>query len=281
MRHRASTGWSIYVSVALGLALAVSIALLFLGSTHERARLEGGVYEGLPAVRIGAAFPLRATATDTPAPVIDLKFNGSRALTHVKKLTSFGPRVSGSIEEGSAADYIELTLTEFGYSVRRQAFRAPNGQIANNVIAIKPGTPRSSTETPPWAALGAHYDTISGTVGANDNASGVAVVLETARIMHQTALPYDLRFILFGSEESENPSRDSYAGSLKYVDDLNDEFELNLPEDEDYDTVGGFVFSHLGYIPKTGETFDYENLEFTITAAETRRINRIRIHKKI
>jgi len=65
-----------------------------------------------------------------------------------------------------------------------------------------------------------------------------------------------------------------------YVDDLNDEFELNLPEDEDYDTVGGFVFSHLGYIPKTGETFDYENLEFTITAAETRRINRIRIHRK-
>ena len=71
------------------------------------------------------------------------------------------------------------------------------------------------------------------------------------------------------------------ADARTYVDDLNDEFESNLPEDEDYDTVGGFVFSHLGYIPKTGETFDYENLEFTITAAETRRINRIRIHKKI
>jgi len=64
-----------------------------------------------------------------------------------------------------------------------------------------------------------------------------------------------------------------------YVDDLNDEFELKLPEDEDYDTVGGFVFSHLGYIPKTGESFDYENLKFTIIAAETRRINRIRIYK--
>jgi CBS domain containing-hemolysin-like protein len=64
-----------------------------------------------------------------------------------------------------------------------------------------------------------------------------------------------------------------------YVDDLNDEFELDLPEDEDYDTVGGFVFSHLGYIPKAGETFDYQNLKFTITSAEARKIKRIRIQK--
>ncbi|MHC4763220.1 MAG: transporter associated domain-containing protein [Planctomycetota bacterium] len=46
-----------------------------------------------------------------------------------------------------------------------------------------------------------------------------------------------------------------------YINDLNDELELNLPEDEDYDTIGGFVFSHLGYIPKTAETFEYENLK--------------------
>ena len=64
-----------------------------------------------------------------------------------------------------------------------------------------------------------------------------------------------------------------------YVDDLNDQFELDLPEDEDYDTVGGFVFSYLGYIPKTGEKFDYENLKFTISAAEARKIKRIRIQK--
>jgi len=66
-----------------------------------------------------------------------------------------------------------------------------------------------------------------------------------------------------------------------YVDDLNDEFELNLPEDEDYDTIGGFVFSHLGYIPKTGESFDYRNLKFAITSAEARRIKRIKITKTI
>jgi CBS domain containing-hemolysin-like protein len=63
------------------------------------------------------------------------------------------------------------------------------------------------------------------------------------------------------------------------IDDVNDEFELELPEEEDYDTIGGFVFSRLGYIPKTGESFDYGNLKFTIASAETRRIKRIRIQK--
>ncbi len=66
-----------------------------------------------------------------------------------------------------------------------------------------------------------------------------------------------------------------------YVNDLNDEFEMNLPEDEDYDTLGGFIFSHLGYIPKTGVTFDYQNLNFTVTAAEPRRIISVRIKKTV
>jgi CBS domain containing-hemolysin-like protein len=64
-----------------------------------------------------------------------------------------------------------------------------------------------------------------------------------------------------------------------YVDDLNDDYELGLPEDEDYDTVGGFVFSRLGYIPKAGEHFDYASLKFTIASAEPRRIKRVRIRK--
>jgi CBS domain containing-hemolysin-like protein len=64
-----------------------------------------------------------------------------------------------------------------------------------------------------------------------------------------------------------------------YVDDLNDQYDLKLPEDEDYDTVGGFVFTQLGFIPKAGETFQYEGLTFTVLSAEARRINRIRIER--
>jgi len=67
------------------------------------------------------------------------------------------------------------------------------------------------------------------------------------------------------------------ADARVYIDDLNKEYELELPDEEDYDTLGGFVFSHLGYIPKTGESFSYRGLKFVISAAEPRRVKRIRI----
>lgn len=64
-----------------------------------------------------------------------------------------------------------------------------------------------------------------------------------------------------------------------YIDDLNEELDIELPEDEDYDTVGGFVFSHLGSIPKSGKEFEYQNLRFTITQATERNIKRLKIEK--
>ena len=69
------------------------------------------------------------------------------------------------------------------------------------------------------------------------------------------------------------------ADARTSVDDLNDEFQLDLPEEDDYETIGGFVFSQLGYIPKTGETFDYKDIKFEITSAEARKIRRIKIRK--
>ncbi len=64
------------------------------------------------------------------------------------------------------------------------------------------------------------------------------------------------------------------------VDRLNDELELNIPDDDGYETIGGFIFSKLGYIPHTGETFAHENLKFTILDAGQRKINRVRIEVK-
>lgn len=61
------------------------------------------------------------------------------------------------------------------------------------------------------------------------------------------------------------------------VDELNKELEIDLPEDGDYDTVGGFIFAALGRIPRRGDEFTHGNLHFVITDAEPRRINRLRI----
>jgi putative hemolysin len=62
-----------------------------------------------------------------------------------------------------------------------------------------------------------------------------------------------------------------------HVDELNKQCRLNLPESEDYETIGGFVFSKLGYIPQSGETFEHDHLKFIVTDAGQRRVNRLRI----
>jgi CBS domain containing-hemolysin-like protein len=90
------------------------------------------------------------------------------------------------------------------------------------------------------------------------------------------------------ADEYEKPEPEAFhkisdhlaeADARIYIGDINDQFGIELPDEEDYDTLGGFVFSHLGYIPKTGHIFDYANLRFTIVAAEARSVRRVQIEK--
>jgi len=62
-----------------------------------------------------------------------------------------------------------------------------------------------------------------------------------------------------------------------YVDELNDALELDLPEDEDYDTVAGMVFSELGYVPSVGEELTTHGAKFTVLEADDRKITRLRV----
>lgn len=69
------------------------------------------------------------------------------------------------------------------------------------------------------------------------------------------------------------------ADARVYMDDLNDQLALELPEDEDYDTLGGFVFSTLGHIPVAGESFEFHGLKFTVTDALKTKVNKVLIQK--
>jgi len=61
------------------------------------------------------------------------------------------------------------------------------------------------------------------------------------------------------------------------IDDVNEALGIELPESEDYETVGGFVFSQLGHIPKASESVTFESVELTVQSASERRIERIRV----
>jgi CBS domain containing-hemolysin-like protein len=62
------------------------------------------------------------------------------------------------------------------------------------------------------------------------------------------------------------------------VDEFNEEFDLELPDNEGYDTVGGFILSRLGRIPKVGDVLTIDGLQITVLDADERRISRVRVH---
>lgn len=64
-----------------------------------------------------------------------------------------------------------------------------------------------------------------------------------------------------------------------HLDDLNDQLNLDLPEDEDYDTVGGFVFAELGHIPDVGETFEAHGVKVTVDEAERTKVIAVTVEK--
>ncbi|WP_459554788.1 hemolysin family protein [Lacunimicrobium album] len=62
-----------------------------------------------------------------------------------------------------------------------------------------------------------------------------------------------------------------------HIDELNEKFDYGLSEDEDYDTIGGFVFARLGRIPKENESVTWNNLEVTVLEADARKVIKVQI----
>lgn len=62
-----------------------------------------------------------------------------------------------------------------------------------------------------------------------------------------------------------------------HVDEINERFELDLPEDPDFATIAGFLLTKLGHVPKVGEELEWGNVKLTVLEATPRRIERIRL----
>jgi Zn-dependent M28 family amino/carboxypeptidase len=95
-----------------------------------------------------------------------------------------------------AAAYIEKQLVSLGYHVASQEFNA-DGRSYRNLEATLGGSSRAQEVV----VLGAHYDTAEEAPGADDNASGVAGVLELARVFAHAPQARTVRFVFFPNEE--------------------------------------------------------------------------------
>ncbi|MHC4156770.1 MAG: M20/M25/M40 family metallo-hydrolase [Planctomycetota bacterium] len=96
----------------------------------------------------------------------------------------------------AAADFIESSLTKAGYKPRRQNFTAADKTCCNIEVEIK-----GSARPDEIVVIGAHYDTVPGSPGANDNGSGVAAALALARRFASQKPARTLRFVFFANEE--------------------------------------------------------------------------------
>ncbi|KRT66001.1 MAG: peptidase M28 [Candidatus Dadabacteria bacterium CSP1-2] len=110
-----------------------------------------------------------------------------------------------------AVDYIEKTFRELNYEVSFQDF-VVEGKITKNIEVEILGKSRPNE----IIILGAHYDSVIGCPGANDNATGVAAILEFARLLKGGNLQCTVRFVAFTNEEPPFFQTEN-MGSLVYA----------------------------------------------------------------
>ncbi len=111
----------------------------------------------------------------------------------------------------AAALFLEKSLGEMGYDVERQEYRA-GGQACVNLAATVAGGDRADQ----IVVVGAHYDSLSGSPGANDNGTGVVATLALARMFAKQKPQRTLRLVFFANEEAPY-FQTSQMGSLVYA----------------------------------------------------------------
>ncbi len=160
--------------------------------------LAGTLLAALPSSR-GATPAMPEDSAPAPAAAPGAGDLATRLRAHVQALAGdIGERnlfVPGSLER--AAAYIRSQWQAQGYAVAAHPYTA-RGREAANLEATLPGAEDSEAVL----LIGAHYDSVRGSPGANDNASGVAALLELSRLLAAGPAPAcSVRFVAFVNEE--------------------------------------------------------------------------------
>ncbi len=184
----------------------------------------GAAYRSLVAVTAMTACPVATGAVAqqaAPSPnaielpvvaefqdVVDrVSIDSILAVLHT--LESLGLKAPGTDALAATADWIETKYRSLGYTnITRQDVRF-RSETLQNVIVTKPGIAFPNR----YLLLSGHYDTAAGP-GVNDNGSGIAVMLEVARVLSDVETGLSVRFVNFSGEEV------GLVGSRAYVDEI-------------------------------------------------------------
>jgi aminopeptidase YwaD len=148
-------------------------------------------------------------------------------MTAVRHLAGrIGPRPGTSPAFRRAARWVERRFDALDWDVRRQSFRTPAGVSwgvpvpagrSVNLVATR-GEVRLGQ---PWLVVGAHLDTVPQAPGAEDNASGIGVLLAVAEALQGARPRLPVLLVAFGSEEPRGSTDDDHHyGSRAFVESL-------------------------------------------------------------
>ena len=199
-----------------------------------------------------------ATATETETAAVGPQFNEDSAWAYCNRQCEFGPRTMNSVAHEQCKDWIVSKFREYGCNVTEQKadLRGYDGTVlkSTNIIA------RTSTDnSKPHILLCAHYDSRpwadndpdstnwrKPVIAANDGASGVAVMLEIARLLqNDTTLNVAVDFVCFDAEDWGAPKwanasgDDSWALGSKY-------WAKNIGSTADYAYSYGILLDMVG-----------------------------------
>lgn len=131
--------------------------------------------------------------------------------TYLTEFASYGVKTTGSTNNANALAWLKAKYTSFGY-LPNEIVEDPftfGATTSKNLVVTKTGTLYPNT----FVIICGHFDTIAG-AGANDNGSGVSIILEIARILKNVPTEYSIKFINFSGEEQ------GLYGSQHYVNNI-------------------------------------------------------------
>jgi len=168
-----------------------------------------------------------------------IQITESTVTNYIQTLTGFGPRRTGTSACDDAGNYIASVLNGMGLDVRIQQWSSGSYE-GNNIEATLEGVNETSNEV---YLVVAHYDTVSSSPGADDNAAGTAAVLASAKVMSNYMFSHTVRFVAFSGEEQGLLGSSIYAAEaasqgINIIEVLDADMIGYAETEEDRHTIG-------------------------------------------
>ena len=161
---------------------------------------------------------------------------------HVQFLASSIGQRNSDLSLEQALGYIKKTMKANGYESIEQPFEIGPQKFKNLECTLK-----GSNDSNEVLIVGAHYDSVVGSTGANDNGSGVAATLELARLFAKKKFPLTVKFVFFTNEEPPY-FRTREMGSYAYA---------QYCKEHNYKIKGLIVLETIGYYTDTPNSQKY------------------------